>query len=59
MAILNVPLGMGISYSPLTDSPFVIQQDIGVAYPPPGEDGLLTESGIFILTEGLINLSTE
>lgn len=59
MAILNTPLGMGINYNPITDSPYVIQDDVGVTYAPPGDGDLTTEGGTFILTEGLVNLSTE
>lgn len=59
MSVWNTPLAMSVVYNPLTDSPYVQQEDIGFTYPPPGADDLLTEGGTFILTEGLAFITTE
>lgn len=59
MSVWNVPFSMSVSNNPITDSLYVESQNVGFDYPVPGEGNLMTEGGTFILTEGLVNLSTE
>lgn len=54
------PLGLGIDDNPLVNSPFIQSEDTGVGVvPPPPQMGLLTESGLIILTEAGIEITTE
>ena len=59
MSVWNTPLGMSVIHNPLTDSPYVQEDDIGFEYPPSPEKDLLTEGGVFILTEGFKFITTE
>jgi len=60
MSVWQTALGINVIQNPLVDSPYVDQMDIGGSVPPPilGKE-ILTESGIFILTEGGSFLDTE
>lgn len=58
MAIFNTPLGMNVISSPLIESPFVIDNHLGVANPPYEYMDLVTETGVFILTETLEFITT-
>lgn len=51
MSIFSTHLGMNIAKNPLIDSPFVAQNQIGMAYPPIDSDFMITEDGIPIITE--------
>ena len=59
MSVWSTALGVNVVKNPLVDSPYCIQQNIGFSYPAPGADYLLTESGVFILTEDLQFITTE
>lgn len=60
MSVWQTALAMNVINNPLVDSPYVDQLNIGGVVPPPilGKE-ILTESGIFILTEGGAFLDTE
>ena len=57
MGVLQTPLGMSAVDNPLVDSPFVVSWEEGSG--SMAQDGILTEGGAFILTEGGDNLTTE
>lgn len=59
MSVWDNPLGLSVVDSPLVDSPFVAQLNVGTSYPFTSDDSLLTEGGVFILTEGGDFLTTE
>ena len=55
MGILNNALGINVTNrEPLIDSPFSISFDQGESYPPPGSEHMITETGIFMITETLL-----
>ena len=58
MSGLNSQLGIEITKNPLVFSPFV-QEENNSLYPFNAEKYLLTENGLFILTESLQYLLTE
>ena len=58
MSVWQTPLGLGIINNPLLDSPYSAEYNIGSGFPP-ALDGLLTEDGVFILTEDLSFILTE
>ena len=52
MGVYTSPQGFGVAANPLTDSPYTIQSDFGTAPPPPpGEEFMITETGIFMIDE--------
>lgn len=59
MGVYTTPFNFTPAASPLVDSVYVQQNDIGESYPPPFSEGLLTEDGKFILTEDKMFLDTE
>jgi hypothetical protein len=56
--MINIPLGMNVKNNPITTSQYVQPND-EVGFSPVAPDGILTESGIFIVTESGVFLSTE
>ncbi len=58
MAIFNTPLGMNVKNNPLIESPFVIDNWEGNSEPPFEYMDLVTETGVFILTETLEFITT-
>ena len=59
MSDWGVPLGMNVKDNPLIRSNFIASNDEEDESAPTGPRHLLTESGIFILTEGAFYLDTE
>ena len=59
MAIFNRPLGMNVVDNPLVESVFVINNSNGGIAPPSEELSIMTEGGVFIITENGDFLSTE
>lgn len=57
MGVLQTPLGMNVVDNPIVDSPYIETWEIGSG--GMAQDGILTEGGAFILTEGGDNLTTE
>lgn len=51
MSIYTAHACYGVVDNPLTDSPYVAQFDIGYNIAPPGTDFMITETGIFMITE--------
>ena len=52
MGIFSGEWNFGVSDSPIVDSPFVQQFDVGVgSLPPPAGDFMITESGDFMQLE--------
>lgn len=58
MTIWRTALGLGVVDNPIVDSLYTLENSLG-AGSLPAVDGLLTEGGVFILTEGGDNLTTE
>ena len=58
MAIFNTPLGMNVKNNPLVLSPYE-EGDSDSRISPLNAYELTTEDGVFILTEGLVFLTTE
>ncbi len=56
MGVWNVALGLGVENNPIVDSPYVQQFDIGVENPPPPTGFMITETGLYMLTESGSNL---
>ena len=61
MGILQNALGINLTdHNPLIDSPFSNSADNGESFPPPPSDYMITENGLFMLTEtGLDLMITE
>lgn len=59
MGVLTIPLGMGIKENPVTVSPYVDINENPDITPGGLQFDLLTESGLFILTEDDVFLTTE
>jgi len=56
MGILQNALGINLTdHDPLTDSPFVNTRDQGEGFPPPGSERMITETGIFMITEASLS----
>lgn len=52
MGILQNPLGINLTnHNPIMDSPFNDSLGDGQSHPPPGSDKMITETGIFMITE--------
>ncbi len=52
MGILQNPLGISLTdHEPLIDSPFNNSFNSGDSFPPPGTDRMITETGIYMITE--------
>jgi len=52
MGILQNPLGINLTnHDPIKDSPFNDVFGEGEAHPPPGTSRMITETGIFMITE--------
>ncbi len=58
MAIFNTPLGMNVKNNPIKESPFVMNAQIGDAFPPFDELFITTENDIAITTENGRELTT-
>jgi hypothetical protein len=58
MSIFGTPLGMNVKDNPLVFSPYD-QGESDNIYPFGSEEDLVTEGGVFILTEGNDFLTTE
>lgn len=57
MGILQNALGINLTnFDPLIDSPFNNGRDKGESFPPPGSDYMITETGIFMITESSLDL---
>ena len=57
MGILNNALGINLTDEyPLTNSPFSISEGEGFVEPPPGSQYMITETGLYMLTESGGNL---
>jgi hypothetical protein len=57
MGILHNKLGISLTrHQPLTDSPFVNSFDEGEPFIPPGSEFMITETGIFMITESTLDL---
>ena len=52
-------LGINVNVTPIVESPYVQQWDIGYSGPIGNDMDLVTEGGAFILTEGGDFLTTE
>lgn len=56
MGILQNALGINLTdTNPLVDSPFNNSFDQGENFPPPGSDVMITETGIFMITESTLS----
>lgn len=56
MGILQNALGINLTdTNPLVDSPFNNSFDHGESFPPPGSDVMITETGIFMITESTLS----
>lgn len=52
MGVLNNPLGINLTkHDPLIDSPFTAYESDGQSFPPPGSELMITETGIYMITE--------
>ena len=52
MGILQNPLGINLTnHEPLIDSPFTGYEAQGQSFPPPGSEYMITEAGIYMITE--------
>ena len=56
MGIYNDKVSYGVVNNPLTDSPYVLDFDVGFNIPPPETYFMITEDGKFMLTEDGVNL---
>lgn len=61
MGILQNPLGINLTnHNPIKDSPFNDAVGEGEDHPPPGTFSMITEDGIFMITETTLdNMITE
>lgn len=52
MSVFQNALGMNLTKNqPLIDSPFNSSYDQGESFPPPGSYRMITEDGIYMITE--------
>ncbi len=52
MGVLNNALGINLTvHDPLIDSPFTGYEFQGQSFPPPGSEFMITETGIYMITE--------
>ena len=52
MGVLQNPLGINLTnHHPIKDSPFNDSFGEGELFPPPGSERMITETGIFMITE--------
>ncbi len=52
MGILQNALGINLTnHDPLVDSPFNNSEAQGQSFPPPGSEFMITETGIYMITE--------
>ena len=57
MSVFQNALGMNLTKNqPLIDSPFNSSYDQGESFPPPGSERMITETGIFMITETSLDL---
>lgn len=57
MGILQNALGINLTnYDPVVNSPFNNSEAQGQSFPPPGSEHMITETGIFMITESTLNL---
>jgi hypothetical protein len=57
MSVFQNALGMNLTKNqPLIDSPFNSSYDQGESFPPPGSEIMITETGIFMITETSLDL---
>jgi hypothetical protein len=57
MGVLQNPLGINLTkHQPLIDCPFNASYDQGESFPPPGSEFMITEDGIFMITETSLDL---
>jgi hypothetical protein len=57
MGILNNVLGFNLTdEQPLINNPFNESEELGFVNPPPGSEYMITETGIYMLTEDGLNL---
>lgn len=59
MGVLTIPLGVGITHNPVKISPFVDIQEYPDMTPSGPEANIMTESGLFFITEDDVFLTTE
>jgi len=56
MGILNNPLGINLTtHMPVTNSPYNDSDDEGESFPPPGSQRMITETGIYMITQTALN----
>jgi len=56
MGVLQNPLGINLTnHNPLKDSPFNSSFDEGETFPPPGSERMITETGIYMITESTLD----
>ena len=49
---MPLPIGsIGVKNNPIKSSPFVLPQEDGVNFPPPGTGFMILESGDYMITE--------
>ena len=52
MGVLQNPLGINLTnHMPILNSPFNNSDSQGEGFPPPGSERMITETGIFMITE--------
>lgn len=57
MGILNNNLGFNLTdENPIINSPFNESVELGYVNPPPGSEYMITETGLYMLTEDGLNL---
>ena len=57
MGVLNNALGINLTnHDPIIESPFNEGESYGYVNPPPGSDYMITETGLYMLTETGDNL---
>ena len=57
MSVFQNALGMNLTKNqPLIDSPFNSSYAQGESFPPPGSERMITETGIFMITETSLDL---
>lgn len=55
MSIYNDQPAYGVVFNPITDSPYVAQFDVGINNIPPASEFMITEDGIFMITESTLD----
>lgn len=57
MGVLQNPLGISLTdCMPIINSPFTNSDDQGQSFPPPPSEFMITETGIFMITEVALDL---